>query len=296
MSSRVVARAVGCALLLLASASTGASAETKRASNSSNTLVLSPGVSIHYETAGKGRIPIVFVPGWTMSSAVFERQLEHFAGSTRFRFVSYDPRGQGRSSKPAEGHTYDQHGRDLHDVLDRLKLRRVVLVGWSFGVLDVTSYLQQFGSHDVRAVVLIDGTPKTAGTDSTTEWVWVGNDNWFNSMHWYSTDFAQWMLEDPTPEQVRWATRISLQTPDWIAALTNATGTTADYEAALEALEGEKPLLYVMGTEHWHTAVEQWAAAHTPSAKLVSLGRHLMFWQRAREFNAVLDEFLKQLK
>jgi non-heme chloroperoxidase len=299
----------GCALLLLlAAVSPDVFAKHNQAPAWNNTLVLSPGVLIHYDTAGKGMIPIVFVPGLMMSSAVFEHQREHFAGSTRFRFVSYDPRGQGRSSKPTQGHTYEKHGRDLHDVLDLLNLRQVVLVGWSFGVLDVTSYLSQFGADNVRAVVLIDGTPKTTGMDSTKDWAWVGNDNWFNHLQRWSTDVmngdrekmiassVSGLLEDPTPEQVRWVTSISLQTPSWIASLTNVTGTTANYESALEALEGKKPLLYVMSAEHWQPAVEQWTAAHTPSAELVRFGRHLMFWQRHEEFNAVLDQFLDRLE
>ena len=33
-------------------------------------------------------------------------------------------------------YTYDQHGRDLKAFLDGLGLKQVVLVGWSFGVLN----------------------------------------------------------------------------------------------------------------------------------------------------------------
>ena len=216
-------------------------------------LKVSDDLTLYYETAGKGTTPIVFVPGWTMSSAVFERQRAHFANSDRFRYYSYDPRGQGQSSKPTEGYTYDQHGRDLHAFLKGLGLKKVVLVGWSFGVLKVTSYLQQFGAENVRAVVLIDGTPKTTGKDSTKDWAWVGDDNWLSNNQSYTTDlltekreetmkeFCEWMLEKPTPEEVSWSTAISLQTPGWIAALTNATANNADYEDALKALDPRLP-------------------------------------------------------
>jgi len=273
-----------------------------------NRFKVSDDLTLYYETTGKGVIPIVFVPGWTMSSAVFERQRDHFADSNRFRYYSYDPRGQGQSSKPMDGYTYDQHGRDLKAFLDGLGLKQVVLVGWSFGVLKVTSYLQQFGADNLRALVLIDGTPKTTGKSSTKDWAWVGDDNWLSNNQSYTVDlltekreenmkeFSEWMLENPTPEQVRWSTAISLQTPAWIAALTNATANNANYEAALKALESKVPLLFVMGTEHWHPAVDQWRAANTPSAKLVTMGRHLMFWQHSEQFNRELDKFLSSLK
>ena len=176
-----------------------------------NSLKVSNDLTLYYETSGKGDIPIVFVPGWTMSSAVFERQRDHFADSDRFRYYAYDPRGQGQSSKPMDGYTYDQHGRDLKAFLDGLGLKQVVLVGWSFGVLKVTSYLEQFGSDNLRALVLIDGTPKTTGKDSTKDWAWVGDDNWLSNNEAYTTElltskkeenmkeFSEWMLEDPTP-------------------------------------------------------------------------------------------------
>ena len=271
-------------------------------------LKVSDDLSLYYETTGNGVTPIVFVPGWTMSSEVFERQRDHFADSDRFRYYAYDPRGQGQSSRPMDGYTYDQHGRDLKAFLDGLGLKQVVLVGWSFGVLKVSSYLDQFGADNVRALVLIDGTPKTTGKDSTKDWAWVGDDNWLSNNQSYTTElltdkreenmkgFSEWMLEKPTPEQVNWSTAISLQTPGWIAALTNATANNADYEAALKALDPQLPLLFVMGEEHWHPVVDQWIATNKPTAKSVTMGKHLMFWQRSKAFNSELDKFLDSFK
>ena len=273
-----------------------------------NSLKVSNDLTLYYETSGKGDIPIVFVPGWTMSSAVFERQRDHFADSVRFRYYAYDPRGQGQSSKPLDGYTYDQHGRDLKAFLDGLGLKQVVLVGWSFGVLKVTSYLEQFGSDNLRALVLIDGTPNTTGKDSTKDCAWVGDDNWLSNNEAYTTElltskkeenmkeFSEWMLEDPTPEQIRWSLDISLQTPALIAALTNATANNADYEDALKAFDPKLPLLFIMGEEHWQPVVEQWVKTNRPSTHLVTIGRHLMFWQRSEEFNTALDKFLKSVE
>jgi non-heme chloroperoxidase len=62
----------------------------------------------------------VFIPGWTGATKVFERQFKHFEGSSRFRAIAYDPRGQGLSSKTLDGHTYQQHGRDLAAFIEKL--------------------------------------------------------------------------------------------------------------------------------------------------------------------------------
>src|SRR6056297_3582716 len=106
---------------------------------------LDNGLTMHYETSGNGETPIIFIPGWMMSTEVFEHQLKHFEGSETYTAIAYDPRGQGRSSKTVEGHTYQQHGRDLAAFLDKLELDKVILAGWSYGVTEQLAYLDQFG-------------------------------------------------------------------------------------------------------------------------------------------------------
>ena len=85
-------------------------------------VTLGDDLTIHHQASGEGEIAVIFVPGWTMTTRVFERQLAHLAGSERFKALTYDPRGQGLSSKTTEGHHYEQHGRDLHNLIERLGL------------------------------------------------------------------------------------------------------------------------------------------------------------------------------
>jgi non-heme chloroperoxidase len=51
------------------------------ASNAAS-LEVEPGISLYYSDEGKGT-PILFVPGWTMSSEVFARQQAAFAKTHR---------------------------------------------------------------------------------------------------------------------------------------------------------------------------------------------------------------------
>jgi non-heme chloroperoxidase len=71
---------------------------------------IEPGVDLYVEETGAGR-PLVFIPGWTMTTEVFARQVARFAAD--YRVITYDPRCQGRSSKTLHGVNYAQHGRDL---------------------------------------------------------------------------------------------------------------------------------------------------------------------------------------
>lgn len=264
---------------------------------------LSDELTIYYEQSGKGDIPIIFIPGWMMSTDVFVHQLDHFKDSTKFRAIAYDPRGQGRSSKPMEGHTYQQHGRDLAAFMEKLNLEKVILAGWSYGVTEQLAYLNQFGADDVRGMIMIDTGPDVTG-ESYDEWVWYLTDDSNGYARWFtegivedretvSTEFAKWMLEEPSPENVAWVESIAEMTPSTVASVQNATGFYLDYTEDLVKLEGRVPLLYVTREES-KTVADPWIKANTPSAQAEYLGKHLMFWERPEEFNAILDTYLSQ--
>ena len=108
-----------------------------------NYVRISDDVELYCEQAGEGT-PLIFIPGWTFTTAVFAHQLAHFAG--RYRVVAFDPRGQGRSSRTLENHNYRQHGADLAALIARLNLKDVILAGWSFGCLDAYAYVREEGA------------------------------------------------------------------------------------------------------------------------------------------------------
>lgn len=261
-------------------------------------------LTIHYKTSGDGDTPIIFIPGWMMSTDVFEHQLKHFEGSDDYRAIAYDPRGQGRSSKTVEGHTYQQHARDLAAFLEALELDEVILAGWSYGVTEQLAYLDQFGPNRIRAMVMIDTGPDVSGA-SRDEWVWYLNDDSDGYARWFTegiiedrqtviAEFGKWMLEDPSDANLTWITDIANLTSSSVASIQNATGFYLDYSEDLKAAEGNLPMLYVVREESQAVA-ENWIAANTPSAQRAYFGKHMMFWERPGEFNEILDDFLASL-
>ena len=56
---------------------------------------VAPGVDLHYVEAGQGP-PIVFIPGWTLTTELFQAQLEAFLRSPSC--------GELRSAKPRQEH------------------------------------------------------------------------------------------------------------------------------------------------------------------------------------------------
>jgi len=257
---------------------------------------------MHYEDTGHGDITVLLVPGWTMSTRVFERQFERFRDCDRFRLVSYDPRAQGLSSKTAKGHDYPQHGRDLHAFIEALGLDRIVLAGWSFGCLETLAYIHQFGAARLAGFIMLDGPPRASGDDNIGEWVTYRHDDADGSKSFYSQarlrapiatnrEFAAWMLEDKSESNIEWVLEITQQTPDQVAAVLNETAQDLDYRADLRALEGQVPLWYLM-RDGRDRVVSEWARDNTPSARVQAYGEHLMFWERAAQFNRELDEFV----
>jgi pimeloyl-ACP methyl ester carboxylesterase len=79
--------------------------------------------------------------------------------------LSLDRRGHGLSDRPDSGATMARHGQDLASFLDQLDLTRVVLVGGSMGGNTIWAYVESFGTERIRAIVIVDQTPKMLNDD-----------------------------------------------------------------------------------------------------------------------------------
>jgi microsomal epoxide hydrolase len=130
-------------------------APAARAATTAQWFRTSDGVRLRYLEAGSGRT-VVFVPGWCMPANIFQPQID--ALSRRWRVVSLDPRGQGESEVPRGGYDPTRRGEDIRDLLAHLGGGRVVLAGWSLGVLDALSYADMAGDGRLAGLVLIDNS------------------------------------------------------------------------------------------------------------------------------------------
>ncbi|MDJ1016806.1 MAG: alpha/beta hydrolase [Paracoccaceae bacterium] len=90
------------------------------------------GVQLHYEIYGEGDHTIVFVPTWAIiHSRCWKAQVPYF--SDFCRVITYDPRGNGKSGRPAtpEGYTLDKIVDDVFAILDETETEKAILVGLS---------------------------------------------------------------------------------------------------------------------------------------------------------------------
>jgi len=116
----------------------------------------SDGARLHYTETGPANAPfLLFVPGWTMPGWIFTPQLRAF--SKRYRVVLFDPRGQGSSEITSTGYNQDRRGEDIGELVDLLP-GKVVVIGWSLGVLDTLAWIHQGGSAKLAGLVFIDNS------------------------------------------------------------------------------------------------------------------------------------------
>jgi len=95
-------------------------------------FVLSRGVELYYEEAGKG-FPIMFVHEFAHDLRSWEPQLRYF--SRRYRCIAYNARGYPPSEVPASPAQYSQAiaADDIAGVMRDLGIRKAHIVGCSMG-------------------------------------------------------------------------------------------------------------------------------------------------------------------
>jgi microsomal epoxide hydrolase len=252
----------------------------------------SDGVHLHIIEAGpRDAQTIVFVPGWTMPAWIFKPQIDYF--SQRYHVVALDPRGQGYSEVPAGGYNYLRRGQDIRDLLAALGNKPVLLVGWSLGVLDSLSYVNQFGDGHLAGMVLIDNSvgedppppivrhpPARRGPVLTREA--------------HMRQFVASMFHvPPGTAYIDALTEATLNTPPEAAAqLANYAVARTYWKQAV--LSVRHPILYVVRPV-WAAQAAN-LALHHPDTEIAVFDRagHALFVDEAPRFDLLMAQFIKQ--
>lgn len=262
-------------------------------------LEVDPEVEIYYEEYGSGA-PILFVPGWTFTTAIFEKQIAHFARTNRVILI--DPRSQGRSTKTTQGNDYTTQGIDVAKLIAALELKDVVLVGWSTGSLTNLSYVKHAGTSALKAVVGIDMSPKPLSTNDS-DWVEGPLDEIAGAyrtflhspkgqrefIEWYATEVM--VQRELSADELDWIVAQSARTPHPLAAALFADAMFSDYRAEATQVSEAVPTLYVIA-EHWAETAVPFMQNNFPKIKTEVFGGHMMFWEHSERFNSVLEAFI----
>ncbi|WP_320203478.1 alpha/beta fold hydrolase [Agrobacterium rosae] len=118
-----------------------------------NSFETSDGVKLSYWEAGSGR-PLIFVPGWSANGAEYVNVMYLLA--QKYHVYVIDPRNQGLSQNVEFGTRISRFGADLKEFIDHLGVDKVDLCGWSMGASVIWSYVDLFGTKNIRKAAFID--------------------------------------------------------------------------------------------------------------------------------------------
>lgn len=250
-------------------------------------------VRIHYLEAGQGP-SLLFIPGFTGAAEFWEPQTLAFSKS--HRVIAMDPRSQGDSEKTYEGNFISSRAQDIRDVIDALNLAPVVIVAWSRAVSETLSYVEQFGTGKVRAVVLVDGVVmRTPGPDGLANFLGVAR-ALQEDRRGYTEKSARGMFRQPHPEEFyQRIISANLKTPTAVAVALQADAIQFDYRAALRNVN--RPLMFASRGDT-PTAQAKIVVAEVPAARVETFpgSGHALFLDDPERFNAVLKDFLGTLR
>jgi non-heme chloroperoxidase len=308
--------------VIISALATPSNADTPPATKS-GFVVTSDGVRIHYLEAGQvktvgsfevGGTPqhgalingqvsisdirqqpaILFVPGWTMPGWIWEKQIEHF--SKTHRVVAMDPRCQGESSQTADGLSPAARARDIKAVVDQLHLAPVILVGWSMGVGEVASYVDQFGTKDIAGIVFVDDVPGADVPAAVYKDVMEFINGFVQNRRGATEPFVRSFFKKPQPEDyLKRVVEASLRTPTntAVALLVGKFGT--DLRPALKKID--KPTLIVAAKSGFLNLIQAIQPQIAGSRlEIFEDAGHALFVDDAERFNSLLDEFLRSLR
>lgn len=265
-------------------------------SNSQKMIQLDSGLQLYVEDGGQGEA-LIMVPGWAYSCEVFQYNAPLLA--ELYRCIRYDPRSHGRSQVTQQGNDYNQHGEDLHQLIEQLGLDKVHLLGWSLGVYDCLAYLQAFGSSKVKSLIMVDESPKII-RESANCWGEgspediAGLIDIVNSEA-YLVFFRDYMAEGylgqaPSHLLDRFTELASSLNPGQAAGLLR-NASEMDFRELLTQITKEIPSL-IITREDWSENARAWVKEHSPQTQFEVLGGHLMLMEFPDKFNALVLKFL----
>lgn len=168
------------------------------------------GVKLHYDVYGQGPETMVFLPPWSIvHSRIYKAQLPYF--SERFRCITFDPRGNGKSGRPANAvdYTLDNYIADAIAVMDATDAGRAILVGLSLGGMHAC-VLAAHHPERVKAAILA-GTTATIGPgypylapqhfmakrEQYVGWDKYNRDYWLTQYPDFADHFVRHICSDP---------------------------------------------------------------------------------------------------
>lgn len=265
-------------------------------------LTTDDGVRLSYTEHGdRAGTPVVLIAGFKAAATSWRPQVRALA-KAGYRVLAFDRRGHGLSERPDTGATMARHGRDLANFLDGLDLTGVVLVGGSMGGNVIWSYVDRFGTGLIRAIMIVDQTPKM-----------LNSPDWPFGFYGYTEANRDTLFADTVPNPGR--VSVASKGPIRIVRILRALGggerreltepekqllgdhARADWRGTIA--KADVPVHFVAGrqSDFWPAQHAAASAALAPQGSSVVMERngHAANIEQPRRFNRELLAFLQRV-
>jgi maleate isomerase len=262
------------------------------------------GVRLWTVDVGTG-LPIVLLHGWGTNSSIWRLQLAGLAGE--HRVLAIDQRGFG-SSPGASPATTARLAADVRLFLDSQEIEDAFLLGWSMGGLVAMSYCEQFGSHRLRAVGIVDVSPRLTAAEGWGVGEGVGREIGEGLERWRAMwperrrevfeEITTVGFRDPGAHaaDIAWAVEESMRTDPEFGMQTFVDLFARDFRESVGRIDVPALLMYGGHSTSTTRFVADYMASAIPTAQLELFAEsgHALFLEEPERFNRVVDAFAKQ--
>ncbi|MCI0581360.1 MAG: alpha/beta hydrolase [Chloroflexi bacterium] len=272
------------------------------------------GIRVFYEVYGSGRPTVLLLPTWSIIHARFWKlQIPDLA--RRCRVITFDPRGNGRSDRPASAEAYAEaeYAADALAVMDATATERAVLVSLSMGAQRALVLASDHPERVAGAVFVGAALPFgtrspgrnpasafMAPADSDEAW------NKYNGHYWrrdfrgfleffFGECFSEAHSTKPIDDAVGWGLETD---PESLILSELAPGLHDRAEVVARARRVRCPVLVVHGSDDHirpHRHGELLARATGGGLMTIEGGGHIPNVRNPIQFNLALRQFLASL-
>ena len=257
------------------------------------------GTRIHYEVTGRpGATPILMIQGLGASKNAWN--LQRIAMATRFRSISLDNRGAGRSDKPTQPFTLEQMADDAIAVLDAAGVETAHVVGASMGGV-ISQIIAVKYPHRVRSLTLVCTACRNHPwrQELLQSWAHTAEEK---GMIEVGKEAAQWVM---SPRSFRrlvpaftWMGPLAALRPrhSFVSQIQAILDTREDFVDELSSITA--PTMVIVGNQDILTprGDSEEIAERIPNAELVVISgaAHGLMMEHSTTFNKILIEFLQR--
>ena len=254
------------------------------------------GVQISFETKGKGRQAIIFIHGWTNPRTILEDQVAYF--SKDYTAIALDLAGSGKSGNNRTIWTIEAFSKDVIAVMDKLELDKAILVGFSMGAMVAVETANQIPER-ILGVVTVDAL-NNPGMQIPEEMMDALIEH---NMALVTTDFTNENLvaegfykrnEEITFKRLS-KMYDSASHIGWKESFENVMKwMNANQKASLKQLK--VPYLGIFSDREPVEIESIKALVPTFKAEIIANTGHLVFWDAPKEFNSLLEKYVKEFE